>query len=61
MPQQHAEWLHEDYEAFKARGAAAVPLRRVGTPEEQAAVITFLCSEDASYVTGEIVSVSGGV
>ena len=60
MPEQHAAW-GEDYEAFKTRGAAAVPLRRVGTPEELAAVITFLCSEDASYVTGEIVAVSGGV
>ena len=61
MPQQHAEWLHKDYETFKAEGAANVPLRRIGTPEEQAAVITFLCSDDASYVSGQIVSVNGGV
>src|SRR5437660_8848278 len=39
MPQQHAEWLGEDYEAFKASVVAQTPLRRVGTPEEQAAVI----------------------
>jgi 3-oxoacyl-[acyl-carrier protein] reductase len=61
MPQQHAEWLHEDYETFKAEGAAQIPLRRVGTPEELAAAITFLCSDDASYVTGDILSVNGGV
>jgi len=61
MPQQHAEWLGEDYETFKAEGAANVPLRRIGTPEEQAAVITFLCSDDASYVSGQIVPVNGGV
>jgi len=61
MPQQHAEWLHKDYETFKAEGAANVPLRRIGTPEEQAAVITFLCSDDASYVSGQIVPVNGGV
>ena len=61
MPEQHAAWLGEDYEAFKARNEAQIPLRRVGTPEEQAAVITFLCSDDASYVSGQIVSVSGGV
>jgi 3-oxoacyl-[acyl-carrier protein] reductase len=61
MPQQHAEWLHEDYEAFKARAVSNTDLRRVGTPEEQAAVITFLCSDDASFITGETLTVSGGL
>jgi 3-oxoacyl-[acyl-carrier protein] reductase len=61
MPQQHAAWLGEDYEAFKASIVAQTPLRRVGTPEEQAAVITFLCSDDASFLTGETLSVSGGL
>src|SRR5438445_3090376 len=41
MPQQHAAWLGEDYEAFKARNEAQIPLQRVGTPDEQAAVIAF--------------------
>ncbi|MEO8898259.1 MAG: SDR family oxidoreductase [Candidatus Dormibacter sp.] len=61
MPQQHAQWLGEDYEAFAARIAAQTPLRRNGTPEEQAAVIAFLCSDDASFVTGEIIHVGGGL
>jgi len=61
MPQQHAAWLGEDYEAFKASIVAQTPLRRVGTPEEQAAVITFLCSDDASFITGETLVVSGGL
>ena len=61
MPQQHAEWLHEDYETFKASVVAQTPLRRAGMPEEQAAVITFLCSDDASFITGETLSVSGGI
>lgn len=37
-----------------------VPLRRVGTPEEMAAVIVFLCSRQAGYVTGEFLAVDGG-
>jgi 3-oxoacyl-[acyl-carrier protein] reductase len=60
MPRQHAEWLGEDYETFKAKAVATTPLERAGTPEEQAAVITFLCSEDASYLTAETLFVSGG-
>jgi 2-hydroxycyclohexanecarboxyl-CoA dehydrogenase len=36
-------------------------LRRIGRPEEVAAAIAFLCSEDASYVTGQTLGVSGGL
>jgi 2-hydroxycyclohexanecarboxyl-CoA dehydrogenase len=36
-------------------------LRRMGTPDEVAAVVAFLASDDASYVTGEIIGVSGGM
>ncbi len=60
MPEQHAAWLGEDYEAFKARIAAQTPLRRTGSPEDLASVVAFLCSEEASFVTGEIINVSGG-
>lgn len=38
----------------------ATPLARVGTPEEVAAVISFLCSGDASFVAGQIIAVDGG-
>ena len=38
-----------------------IPLRRWGRPEEVAGVIRFLCSEDSSYVTGQIVTVDGGI
>jgi 3-oxoacyl-[acyl-carrier protein] reductase len=38
-----------------------VPMNRTGLPEEVAGVVSFLASEDASYVTGQIISVSGGM
>lgn len=38
----------------------AIPLNRYGSEQEIANVITFLCSEEASYVTGQLISVDGG-
>jgi 3-oxoacyl-[acyl-carrier protein] reductase len=43
-----------------AKSRASIPARRYGTPEEFSAVVGFLCSEDASYVTGTTVLVDGG-
>ncbi len=39
---------------------ADTPMRRFGTPDELASAIAFLASDDASYVTGETLCVSGG-
>ncbi|XP_016061335.1 PREDICTED: dehydrogenase/reductase SDR family member 4 isoform X1 [Miniopterus natalensis] len=38
----------------------ALRIRRIGKPEECAGIVSFLCSEDASYITGETVTVAGG-
>ena len=40
---------------------AQIPMDRVGQPEEVAKVVRFLCSEDASYITGQVISVNGGM
>ena len=40
---------------------AIIPMARIGKPQEVARVVRFLCSEDASYVTGQVISVNGGM
>ncbi|WP_432564247.1 SDR family NAD(P)-dependent oxidoreductase, partial [Kineococcus sp. SYSU DK003] len=47
-------------EANEARLAAAVPLGRQGTPEDMAALVVFLSSQDASYITGTTQNINGG-
>ena len=40
---------------------AQIPAGRFGNPEEVAALVGFLCSKDASYITGEVISINGGL
>jgi 3-oxoacyl-[acyl-carrier protein] reductase len=44
-----------------ARRAEAVPVRRIGEPEDVAAAVALLVSEDSTYMTGAVVHVNGGV
>jgi NAD(P)-dependent dehydrogenase (short-subunit alcohol dehydrogenase family) len=51
-----------DVGAKLAEGAAkAIPMKRVGEPHEVAAAFAFLASDAASFITGQALSVSGGL
>lgn len=53
--------FHLQPEKIQAALIRAIPLKRLGEPEEVANVIVFLASQRASYVTGQVLSVSGGL
>ena len=60
MTQAVAQRTGIDYEDLKKAAAERTPLRRIGQPEDIAGLITFLCSDDASFVTGQTVYATGG-
>jgi 3-oxoacyl-[acyl-carrier protein] reductase len=49
-----------DFEQFKEGAAAAIPVRRVGQPADIAALASFLASEEAGFVSGQVIYVAGG-
>jgi 3-oxoacyl-[acyl-carrier protein] reductase len=54
MTRAIAERAQEDW-------AARIPLRRLGTPDDVAAAVCFLASDEASYITGQVLAVNGGM
>ena len=60
MTKQTAERMGVPFDQFKEAVSAQTPLRRVGTPEDVAGTIAFLCSDDAAYVSGQVIYVAGG-
>ena len=49
-----------DFEEFQAAAVGRIPVRRVGQPEDIAHVISFLVSEGAGFVSGQVIYVAGG-
>jgi 3-oxoacyl-[acyl-carrier protein] reductase len=60
MTRQTAERVGVEFDEFQRLAAEQIPLRRVGRPEDVAATIAFLCSEDAGFVSGQVIYVAGG-
>jgi 3-oxoacyl-[acyl-carrier protein] reductase len=60
MTRSTAERLGATPEQFQSTMAQFIPLRRVGQPSEVASVAAFLASDDASYVSGQVIYVAGG-
>lgn len=48
-------------EVHKEKLESAIPMKRIGKPEEVAAAVCFLASEEASYITGHVLHVNGGL
>ena len=55
-----AERMGISFDDFKAGAAATIAVRRVGEPEDIAGTVSFLCSDDASFISGQVIYVAGG-
>ncbi|WP_377643678.1 3-oxoacyl-ACP reductase FabG [Oryzobacter terrae] len=60
MTRATAERMKVSFEDFVAHSAAQIPVGRIGQPEDIAATIAFLVSEEAGFVSGQVVYVAGG-
>lgn len=60
MTRATAERLGLSFEDFIAHSAKEIPVQRVGQPEDIAAVISFLTSDEAGFVNGQVIYVAGG-
>jgi len=64
--QLHLGFIETDMTAvlkdeIKEEIAKSIPLRRMGTSQDVANVVKFLASDDSSYITGQVITVDGGM
>ena len=52
---------HDIAEQAREQWESRIPLRRLGTPDDVAAAVCFLASDEASYITGQVLAVNGGM
>jgi 3-oxoacyl-[acyl-carrier protein] reductase len=60
MTKQTADRMGMDFEQFKQGAASQIPVQRIGQPEDIAAAVAYLASEEAGFVSGQTLYVRGG-
>src|ERR1700716_446348 len=60
MTRQTAERMGMDFEQFKQGAASQIPVQRIGQPDDIAAAVAYLASEEAGFVSGQTLYVRGG-
>lgn len=54
-------WIDTDFQEYSGADASQHPVRRVGNPKDIANMVLFLCSDKASFITGENICIDGGM
>jgi 3-oxoacyl-[acyl-carrier protein] reductase len=60
MTKQTADRMGMDFEQYKVGAASTIPVQRIGQPEDIAAAVAYLASEEAGFVSGQTLYVRGG-
>jgi 3-oxoacyl-[acyl-carrier protein] reductase len=60
MTEQTAARMGVDFDTFRTMAAQQIPVQRIGQPEDIAAAVAYLASEEAGFVSGQVLYVRGG-